>query len=60
MKRMRTDYSDYEIPELEESEFALGFSPCPQIEDFNDLGDAGDSFSIGLRALDAAFDDGDF
>jgi hypothetical protein len=50
VKNMRPDY--YEIPELEETEFALAISPCPRIEDFNDLGEIGDSFSIGMNQFD--------
>ena len=55
MKHMRSDYSHYDIPELEETEFALSVSPCPRIEDSNDLGDIGDSFSIGSIVADALF-----
>jgi hypothetical protein len=52
MKRKLKDYSQYDIPDIEETEFALGVSPCPRIEDPNDLGDMGDSFSIGLDVTD--------
>lgn len=47
---MRPDY--YDMPELEETEFALAISPCPRIEDANDIGEIGDSFSIGLNLFD--------
>jgi hypothetical protein len=47
---MRPDY--YDMPELEETEFALAISPCPRIEDSNDIGEIGDSFSIGLNLFD--------
>jgi hypothetical protein len=57
MKSRSPDY--YDIPELEETEFALAISRCPHIEDSNDLGEMGDSFSIALSALDAPFDDYD-
>ena len=53
MKNMPFDNSLYDIPELEDSEFALSVSPCPRIEDFNDIGDIGDSFSIGAMTADA-------
>jgi hypothetical protein len=52
MKNRRTDYSRYDIPELEESEFALSVSPSCRIEDANDIGEIGDSFSIGLDLID--------
>lgn len=52
MKNLPSEYSLYDIPELEESEFALSVSPCPRIEDSNDMGDMGDSFSIGSIVAD--------
>jgi hypothetical protein len=50
MKSRRFDDALDDIAELEEAEFALSFSPCRRIEDFNDIGDLGDSFSIGAIA----------
>ena len=55
MKSIPSDYSHYDIPELEESEFALSVSPCPLIEDANGIGDAGDSLSIDSVIADALF-----
>jgi hypothetical protein len=55
MKSIPSDYSHYDIPELEETEFALSVSPCPLIEDSNDSGDAGDSPSIESVIADALF-----
>jgi hypothetical protein len=52
MKNRRTDCSRYDMPELEETEFALSVSPCHRIEDANDIGEIGDSFSIGLDPID--------
>jgi len=52
MKSRLADYSLYDIPELEETEFALSVSPCPRIEDSNDIGGICDSFSIGLDLID--------
>ena len=52
MKTKPADYSLYEIPELEESEFALSVSPCPRFEDLNDIGEMGDLFSIGLGPVE--------
>ena len=52
MKKKPADNSFYDIPELEESEFAFSVSACHRIEDPNDLGEFGDSFSIGLDAID--------
>ena len=51
MKSRPTDYSLYDIPELEETEFALAVSRCRRIEDANDIGEIGDSFSIGLDLI---------
>ena len=53
MKSLPSDYSQYEIPELEETEFALSVSPCPPIEDSSDIGDTGGSFSIASVIVDA-------
>jgi len=55
MKRIPSDYSHYDIPELEETEFALSVSPCPLIEDSNGIGDAGGSVSISSVIADALF-----
>lgn len=55
MKSMPSDYSHYDIPELEETEFALSVSPCPRIEDSNDIGDIGDSYSIDSIVANALF-----
>jgi hypothetical protein len=52
MKNRPTDHFLYDIPELEETEFALSVSPCRRIEDANDIGETGDSFSIGLDLID--------
>jgi hypothetical protein len=56
MKSKRIDYSHYDIPELEEAEFALSVSPCPRFDDTNDIGDIGDSFSIGADMSFGEFD----
>ena len=53
MKSLHSDYSLYDVPELEESEFALSVSPCPLIEDSSDMEEMGDSFSIGAIMADA-------
>ena len=55
MKSLPSDYSHYDIPELEETEFALSVSPCPRIEDSNDIGDIGDSYSIDSIVANALF-----
>ena len=52
MKKRPAAYSVYDIPDLEESEFALSVSPYPRIEDPNEIGEIGDSFSIGLDLID--------
>ena len=52
MKRIRTFKSLYDLPELEESEFTPSYSRASRFEDSNDLGDIGDSFSIGLDMMD--------
>lgn len=52
MKNKPADYSLYEIPELDDSEFSLSVSPCPRFEDLNDIGEIGDSFSIGLGPVE--------
>lgn len=49
-------YTLYEIPELEETEFALSVSPCPQIEDSNDGGYLGDTISISVDLSDDILD----
>jgi hypothetical protein len=46
MTSVPSDYALYDIPALKETEFALAVSPCPRIEDSNDIEDTGDSFSI--------------
>lgn len=55
MKSIPSDYSHYDIPELEETEFALSVSPCPVIEDSNGIGDTGDAHSIDSVIADALF-----
>jgi hypothetical protein len=45
-----TDFDD--SLELDDGEYARAIFPCPRIEDANDLGEIGDSFSIGLNAFD--------
>jgi hypothetical protein len=55
MENMPSDYSPYDIPALEETEFALSVSPCPLIEDCKQIGDAGDSPSIVSVIADALF-----
>jgi len=55
MKSALSDYSLYDIPELEEAEFALAISPCPRIEDCDDIGNKGDSFSIASFVADVPF-----
>ena len=52
MKKRPADYSLWDIPELEESEFALPLSQCRRIEDPNDIGDIGDLFSVGVDLID--------
>ena len=53
MKNVRSDYSLDDVPELEETEFTPAFSRRAWNEDFNDIGEIGDSFSIGLDVTDA-------
>jgi len=53
MKRTHADDAFYNLPELEAPEFAPSYSRGTGIEDPNDLGDIGDSFSIGLDISDA-------
>ena len=55
MKSIPSDYSHYDIPELEETEFALSVSPCPLIEDSNETRDAGNSLSVDSVIADALF-----
>ena len=55
MTTMPADYSQYDIPELEETEFALSVSPCPRIEISTDVGDLGDSYSIDSIVANALF-----
>jgi hypothetical protein len=55
MKSLPSDYSHYDIPELEETEFALSVSPCPLIKDSKDIGDTDDSFSAASIIVDAMF-----
>ena len=52
MKRIRAHNSLYDLPELEEAEFTPSYSRSSRFEDSNDLGDMGDSFSIGLDTMD--------
>ncbi len=53
MKRMHADDALYNLPELEAPEFVPAYARGKCIEDLNDLGDIGDSFSIGLDMNDA-------
>lgn len=42
MKSTSTGHTLYDNPELEDTEFALAISPCPQMEEAKDIGkDAG-------------------
>jgi hypothetical protein len=52
MKTRRADYSHYEIPELEETEFEFSVSTCPRIEDANDAGHISDSISFAMDVGD--------
>jgi hypothetical protein len=56
MKIKRTDYSLYEIPELEETESVFSFSTRPRIEDANDNGCTGDSISFAMDFSDDCYD----
>jgi hypothetical protein len=56
MRNTPAGYTLYEIPELEETEFALSVSPCPQIEDSNDGGYIGDTISISVDLGDDILD----
>ncbi len=47
------DYSLSELPELEETEFTRSFSRRRWNNDGEDLGEFGDSFSIGLDSTGA-------
>jgi hypothetical protein len=60
MKNMPYDFSFDEVPELDGAEFALSVSPCSRLEDSNDIGDIGDSFSIRLTEADSLFDESDW
>ncbi len=52
--KMRAYVSLYDDEsELEETEFTPAFARGTWIEDSNDLGDIGDSFSIGMDVMDA-------
>ncbi len=53
MKRMQADDALYNLPELDAPEFAPAYGRKKWIEDPNDLGDIGDSFSIDLDMSDA-------
>ncbi len=48
----RTDDTLDDLPELEANEFTPAIGRRAWIEDANDLGDIGDSFSIGLGESD--------
>ena len=48
MKIMRTEYSLYEIPELEEADFEFSVPACRRIEDANNAGYMGDSISMAV------------
>lgn len=39
MKVMPASHTLYDNPKLEETEFALAISPCPQIEESKDIGE---------------------
>ena len=52
MKNRPSDYSLDDIPELEETDFALDVSPYARRSYSNDGGDIGDWFSIGSIAAD--------
>ena len=53
MKTRRADFSHYEIPELEETEFEFSVSSCRRFEDANDGGHIGDSISFSMDVGDA-------
>ena len=53
MRNIRAGSSRYEIPELDESDFTPAFSRGAWIEDSNDIGEIGDSFSIALDTTGA-------
>ena len=53
MKRMHADNALYNLPELESPEFTPAYARGTWIEDSNDLGDIGDTFSIGMDMSDA-------
>jgi hypothetical protein len=52
MKARYAEYSLYDIPELEETEFAFATSARPRFEDANDIGCIGDSISIAMEVGD--------
>jgi len=56
-KPLPAAYALYEIPELEETEFFLSVSPCPQIEDANENGRTSDSLAFGMDTGNEYFDD---
>jgi len=53
LKTRRADFSHFEIPELEETEFEFSVSTCRRYEDANDSGYMGDSISISMDLGDA-------
>jgi hypothetical protein len=52
MKARHTDYSLYEVPELEETQFEFAVLTRPRIEDTNDGGHMGDSISFAIDGGD--------
>ena len=56
MKSSPAGYILYEIPELEETEFALMISPCPRIEDASDAARLDDSISFAVDTRDELAD----
>jgi len=53
LKTRRADFSHFEIPELEETEFEFSVSTCRRYEDANDGGCIGDSISFAIDLGDA-------
>ena len=52
MKARYDEYSLYDIPELEETEYAFAVSTRQRFEDSNDIGCTGDSISIAMEVGD--------
>ena len=55
MNTLHVEKLRYDLPELEITELSAALRPLRSIEDANDLGELGDSFSIGTDDMD--FDD---